>query len=104
MPNKGLVSMIDGVLFDKLVSLHAIFFCMMLTPSRRRSHGRLDLMKMKNLIRTRLVAFRSNSSYLDRRGAPYNILTSAHYHRGLLPVATSSQSSPRNSHSINVCL
>src|SRR6266702_1827127 len=98
MPSEGLVSMIDGVLFDKLVGLYALFFCMMLTHSRKRSHERLDM------IRDRLVAFRSNSSNLDCRGAPYNILTSAYCHRGLLPVATSPRSSRWHTLSINVCL
>lgn len=64
MLSKGSVSMISGGLFDKLVSLYAIFFCMMLMSSRRRSHEPLDLN------RTHLGAFRSNSSHFNCRGAP----------------------------------
>lgn len=58
MPNKRLVSMISGGLFDKLVSLHVIFWHMMLMSTRRRSHKRLDL------VRTRLGGFRSDPSHL----------------------------------------
>jgi hypothetical protein len=87
MLNKGLVSMISGGLFDKLVSLHAIF-CMILISSRRRSHELFEGFRTPG----HLGAFRLNSSHLGYRGAPYKDFIPAHYHRGLLPVATSSKS------------
>ncbi|KAH9050435.1 PIF1-like helicase-domain-containing protein [Lactarius hengduanensis] len=55
------ISMISAGLFDKLVSLHVIFIRTALMPSRRRLHERLDLVNIKNFIRTRLGAFSSLS-------------------------------------------
>ena len=60
MPSEGPVSMISGVLFDKLVGLHThLLFCMTLMPSRRRLREWSEI-----LIRGHLGAFRSNKAAL----------------------------------------
>lgn len=85
MLNKGLVSMVGGILFDKLVGLYTRPFCMTtLMPSRKRSHERLEIMK------SRLGAFRSTSNRLFL--VAFLTISSACSHWRFLPIATSTRS------------